>query len=94
MKINDVTSPKTEINIDDLSIEELDQLMTKCSQRRERLFKDRRNAAYAEFKSAYLKFREISPDEQLFRCVEADNNNWGVEEIDIDVFAVLDDLFD
>lgn len=92
--MNDVTIPKTEINIDDLSIEELDQLMTKCSQRRERLFKDRRNTAYTEFKSAYLKFREISPDEQLFRCVEVDNNNWGVEEIDIDVFTILDDLFD
>lgn len=93
MKINEVTLPKAEINIDDLSIEELDQLMNRCSQRRERLFKDRRNSAYAEFKSAYLKFREISPDERLFRCVEADNNNWEIETVDIDVFDVLDDLF-
>lgn len=94
MKINDVTPPKAEINIDDLSIEELNQLMIKCSQRRERLFQDRRNAAYAEFKSAYRKFREVSPDEQLFRCIEAETDYSGhFEEVEIDVFDVLDDLF-
>lgn len=93
MKISDMTSPKAEININDLSIDELDQLMTKCSQRRERLLIDRRNTAYAEFKSAYRKFREASPVEQLFRYVEAETNSGHIEEIEIDVFDVLDNLF-
>lgn len=93
MKINDMTSPKAEINIDDLSIEELNSLIRKCSERRNYLQTQERNKAYNAFVTAYRKFREVSPDEQLFRSVEVDNNNWDVEEVDIDVFDVLDNLF-
>lgn len=93
MKINDVTTPKAEINIDDLSIEELNSLIQKCSERRNSLETQERNKAYSAFVTAYRKFREVSPDEELFRCVEAETDSGDLEDVEIDIFDILDEIF-
>jgi len=89
MKINEATA----INIDDLSIEELDQLMTKCAHRRNHLENEARRELYNNFINAYRTFRQNCPEVSKWYDDELETSDAGVRYVEFDLYEIMDKAF-
>ena len=81
---------KSLYNFDDLSLEELESVQDSLKTAIHKKYKERKEKALSEFIDAYIKFRELSSEEEMYVKVYCE----GCEDnIDVDLSNLLDEYF-
>ena len=77
-------------NFENLSLEDLKSIQDSLQTAIIKKYKEREAEAFGEFKNAYKKFREVSPEEAMYIEVYCE----GCEDnIEVDLANLLDDFF-
>lgn len=77
-------------NFENLSLEDLKSIQDSLQTAITKKYKERELKALSEFKEAYLKFREVSPEDSMY--IEVYCESCG-DTIDVDLTNLLDDFF-
>lgn len=77
-------------NFDNLSLEDLVSIQNSLQTAIHKKYKEREEKALSEFKEAYKKFRQISPEDSMYVEVYCEGCK---DNIDVDLLTLLDDYF-